>query len=557
MFYYIFSGFLFFFSSIFIFFESVMFLMKNISLFMEWNIFFLNSVNVNMLIFLDWMSLMFIFVVLMISSMIMFYCSEYMSHDNYSFRFFMLVFLFIMSMILMVISPNMISILLGWDGLGLISFCLVIYYQNFYSLNSGMLTVLLNRIGDVMILMSVSMMFIYGSWNFMNYNFMMIFLLVMVILASFTKSAQFPFSSWLPAAMAAPTPVSSLVHSSTLVTAGIYLLIRFHYLIYKMDKLMFLLMIIGLITMMMAGMSANFEYDMKKIIAFSTLSQLGLMVMIFAFKECDLAFFHLLIHAMFKSMMFMCSGIFIHSMLNNQDIRNLGMMMKFMPLTVLILMISNFSLCGMPFFSGFYSKDKILEMMFMKMSYFIIYLFLLWSTVLTLMYSIRMSYYLLLEKFMFFSYYNLKDLKIMNFSMFILMIFSISFGSVLNMLIYSNLEEIYLFKIEKLIIIFLIMFFFFLSIIFLKLVYVKKMNFLSFFFGKMWFIYNLNKLIFFPLNLGKFFFNIFDKGWSEFFLKNSVILMIKEEEKLIYLNNNFLMSMIFMMLFIFFLIMMM
>nr|YP_010703309.1 NADH dehydrogenase subunit 5 [Anastatus shichengensis]WCO11512.1 NADH dehydrogenase subunit 5 [Anastatus shichengensis] len=554
MIYYYLSGIIFFVFSNLMFFFGLFFLLMKINVFVEWSIIFLNSVDMNLLIYIDWMTLIFIFVVFLISSMIMIYSSEYMSGDKFINRFFYLLLMFIFSMILMIISPNMISILLGWDGLGLISFCLVIFYQNYYSMNSGMLTVLMNRIGDVMILMSIVLMFCFGSWNFMNYNYMFFFLLMLVILASFTKSAQFPFSSWLPAAMAAPTPVSSLVHSSTLVTAGIYLLIRFNFLIYKNEKLLFYLLVSGLLTMMMAGLSANFEYDMKKIIAYSTLSQLGLMVMIYSMKFYDLTFFHLIIHAMFKSMMFMCSGVLIHFMLNNQDIRNLGMIFKFMPLTMIMLMISNFSLCGMPFFSGFFSKDKILEMMLMSNEYFLIFLFLLISTMLTLMYSFRLMYYLMDKKFMFLSFYLLKDNKLMNFSMMILMIFSVSFGGILNLLIYSNLEEIYLFKFEKILILFLLVIFFFLMILLIKIIYFQKYYLMKLFFGKMWFIYYLNKLIFFPLYFVKFDFFFFDKGWSEYFFKDSLIKIIKNKNNVVNLNNNFLVSLIFLMMFFYFLI---
>nr|YP_010594876.1 NADH dehydrogenase subunit 5 [Anastatus dexingensis]WAJ57474.1 NADH dehydrogenase subunit 5 [Anastatus dexingensis] len=556
MLFYFLSGFLFFFLSIIMFLFSMVYLYLKFMVFIEWNILFLNSVELNYVIFVDWMSLIFIFLIFFISSMIMFYSSEYMFGEKNLNQFFYLLYLFIISMILMILSPSMISILLGWDGLGLISFCLVIYYQNYYSMNCGMITILINRMGDVMILMSISMMFILGSWNFMNYNFIFNLLILLILLISFTKSAQFPFSSWLPMAMAAPTPVSSLVHSSTLVTAGIYLLIRFNYLIYKNDNLLFYLMLTGLLTMMMAGISANFEFDMKKIIAYSTLSQLGLMMMIFSIKFYDLAFFHLIIHAMFKSMMFMCSGIFIHMMLNNQDIRNLGMLFKFLPLSVMMFMVSNFSLCGMPFFSGFFSKDKILEMMISLNMNFLIFVFLLFSTMLTLMYSFRLSYYLLINKFFFFPFFLVKDNKIMNFSMMLLMIMSMIFGMIMNLLIYMNLEEIYLFKMEKLMILILLIVFFMIMFFLMKLLFYKKMMFMKLFFGNMWFIYNLNKLIFFPLNFIKLNYLFFDKGWSEFYFKNSLIKMINLNSKLINLNNNFLMMMIFFMVFMYFFLLM-
>nr|YP_009176327.1 NADH dehydrogenase subunit 5 [Megaphragma amalphitanum]ALI86576.1 NADH dehydrogenase subunit 5 [Megaphragma amalphitanum] len=545
------SGIFFLFFFFFFFFFSLIFILNNYMFFFEWMILNLNSVNLNMFLFLDWMSLMFIFTVLIISSMIMIYISEYMNHDNYKNRFYYLVFLFIISMLLMILSPNMISILLGWDGLGLISYCLVIYYQNYSSYNSGMLTVLMNRIGDVMIIISISMIFMFGSWNFMNYNNMSMMIIFLIILACFTKSAQFPFSSWLPAAMAAPTPVSSLVHSSTLVTAGVYLLIRFNYIIYKNLFMLDLIMMFGLITMMMAGLSANFEYDLKKIIAFSTLSQLGLMMMIYSMKNMILTFFHLIIHAMFKSMMFMCSGIIIHMMINYQDIRFMGNLKKFLPLTLMMFFISNLSLCGMPFMSGFYSKDQILEFMFIKNFSYLMYLYLLISTMLTVCYSVRLIYYLMNNNFNFMSIYNIKDLKLMNYSMMILVFFSIFFGLFMNWLIFNNIEYIFLFSFEKLIILMICM----ISLYLGKMIYLLKLNFnymylLKYFLGKMWFMYNLNMMIiYFPLKFGNNYIYLYDKGWSEFYFKKSLNLMVLNMNFMNLLMNNYLMLMLMMIMY--------
>nr|QVT11039.1 NADH dehydrogenase subunit 5 [Nasonia vitripennis] len=515
-------------------------LLNKMTYFMEWNVMIMNTVNMNFFIYMDWIMLMFMFTVLLISSMIMLYCCEYMAHDYNNIRFFFLVFFFILSMLLMIISPNMISILIGWDGLGLISYCLVIFYQNNYSFNSGMLTILLNRIGDVTILISISLMLTMGNWNFIFMDSVNWMIIMMIMISAFTKSAQFPFSSWLPAAMAAPTPVSSLVHSSTLVTAGVYLLIRFHYLIYKNEYILSIIMMISLMTMMMAGFSANFEYDMKKIIAFSTLSQLGLMMLIFAFKNWELSYFHLIIHAMFKSMMFMCSGILIHGMLNYQDIRFLGKLKYFMPLTFSMLMISNLSLCGMPFMSGFYSKDQILENLFMNNNNLIIYLFVLISTGLTVSYSIRLIYYLLFKTLNFNNFNNIKEYKLMNYSMVMLMIMSIFYGYLMNLFMFSNIEVVFLNSMEKLSIIMICSIFIIINKLMNKIMNFKIMYFLKFFFGKMWFLYNFIPLfIIIPLNFSNKYLNNYDKGWSEMFFKNSLMMKMNKLNNLdIFINNN-------------------
>nr|QGA74508.1 NADH dehydrogenase subunit 5 [Encyrtus eulecaniumiae] len=519
--------------SFFFFFYGLLFMFMNYKLLLNWNLLVLNSVDFSMLIYLDWLSLIFIFTVLLISSMIFFYCCEYMSHDFNINRFFYLIFLFVISMILMIISPSILTIILGWDGLGLISYGLVIYYQSNFSYNSGMLTVLMNRVGDVMIILSISLMFILGSWNFLFYNnFLNYFLFIMVIIASFTKSAQFPFSSWLPAAMAAPTPVSSLVHSSTLVTAGVYMLIRFNNLIYLNSEFLNFIVCIGMLTMMFAGFSALSEYDLKKIIAYSTLSQLGLMMVIYGMKFYILSFFHLVIHAMFKSMMFMCSGVFIHSLLNYQDIRFMGNLIEFMPLTLMIFMVANFSLCGAPFFSGFYSKDLILEKIFMSSFSMILYLFLLLSTGLTVMYSIRVMYYLSYKNFNFLSFSKVLDIKLMNFSMFLLLINSLMSGYLMNWLIFLNIEEIYLFKMEKIQILFLCISMVILFNFFSKLKF--KVVFPFYFFGKMWMLYYVNfYLNFYNLNLMKKFYNVVDKGYTTLVLEKSVMDFINK------LNLNF------------------
>jgi len=184
------------------------------------------------------------------------------------------------------------------------------------------------------------------------------FVLIMVILASITKSAQIPFSAWLPAAMAAPTPVSALVHSSTLVTAGVYLIIRFNYLV----GLNLFIFYLGRLTIFMSGLGANFEIDLKKIIALSTLRQLGVIMIVLSLGYSELAFFHLLTHALFKSLLFLCAGVFIHGARDCQDIRFLGGVMSGMPISSLFFVCCSLSLCGFPFLSGFYSKDLILEL---------------------------------------------------------------------------------------------------------------------------------------------------------------------------------------------------
>lgn len=229
----------------------------------------------------------------------------------------------------------------------------------------------------------------------------------LVVLAAITRSAQIPFSSWLPAAMAAPTPVSALVHSSTLVTAGVYLLIRFSPS-FGFWLNVFLLLVSGL-TIFMAGLGANFEYDLRRIIALSTLRQLGLIIITISIGLSGLAFFHLLTHALFKALLFMCAGGVIHSIGDSQDIRFIGGLSICIPFTSSCLMVANFALCGIPFLSGFYSRDFILEMFSMRyvntFGFFLLFL----STGLTVCYSFRLFYFVMCGDFNYVSSHSMAE----------------------------------------------------------------------------------------------------------------------------------------------------
>nr|QWB85684.1 NADH dehydrogenase subunit 5 [Orsodacne cerasi] len=520
---------LFLFLSLILFISSMNLLVTDYSMIIEFNLLSLNSCSVVMTLLLDWMSLLFMSFVLFISSMVIFYSIEYMSGDMNLNRFILLVVMFVLSMMLLIISPNLISILLGWDGLGLVSYCLVIYYQNIKSFNAGMLTALSNRIGDVALLMSIAWMLNYGSWNyifyleFMKSDFIMNLISYLVVLAAMTKSAQIPFSSWLPAAMAAPTPVSSLVHSSTLVTAGVYLLIRFNFAF--SPSLMYILLLISSLTMFMSGLGANFEFDLKKIIALSTLSQLGLMMSILALGEFKLAFFHLLTHALFKALLFMCAGNIIHNMNNCQDIRFMGGLIKHMPLTCSFFCICNFSLCGLPFLSGFYSKDLIVEMMSMQYLNIFIYMIFYISIGLTVCYSFRLTYYSLTGDFNFCSLNSLGESSFLMLKGMSGLIFFVVFsGSMLMWTIFPSPYFICLPIMLKLMALIMIIFGMWLGyeMAKFKLNYnLKSMIFITSvsFFSMMWNmpIISTFGINYFPVSLGEMYGKIFDQGWLEFY----------------------------------------
>lgn len=363
---------------------------------LDFNIVTVNSLEFNYIIIVDSTSLIFIGVVTLIASCVVFYSKDYMAGDPLIQRFIWLVFMFVMSIMALIISPNIIRILLGWDGLGLVSYALVIYYQNIKSFNAGIVTALSNRIGDVMILLSIALISSTGRFNFthiLNFDHPIWHLTsAMVIIAACTKRAQIPFSAWLPAAIAAPTPVSALVHSSTLVTAGVYLLIRFREPI-KTSGLNKPLMIIAILTMLIAGIGANLETDLKKIIALSTLRQLGLIIISIGIGAVKLAYFHILRHALFKALLFMCAGNVIHCRGNTQDLRKMGGISLQMPITTACLNTANLALCGAPFLAGFYSKDLVLETLLVLPTPHLPVTLAIVATALTVTYSLRLRYF--------------------------------------------------------------------------------------------------------------------------------------------------------------------
>nr|ARH54566.1 NADH dehydrogenase subunit 5 [Oxyomus sylvestris] len=545
-----FGCFLFF--SLLTFMSSLFCIINDYTVILEFELLTINSSSILMTILIDWMSLLFMSFVLFISSMVVFYSKEYMEGDLNMNRFIMLVSMFVLSMMLLIISPNLISILLGWDGLGLVSYCLVIYYQNIKSYNAGMITALSNRIGDVAFLMAIAWMLNYGSFNYYYYmssfycNSEMFIISLLMILAAMTKSAQIPFSSWLPMAMAAPTPVSSLVHSSTLVTAGVYLLIRFN-LVLTYESMLFLLFI-GSLTMFMAGLGANFEFDLKKIIALSTLSQLGLMMSILSLGEYNLAFFHLLTHALFKALLFMCAGCMIHNLGNCQDIRYMGGLVNMMPLTCSFFIIANLALCGIPFLSGFYSKDLILEILSMNYLNLYIYIIFFISTGLTVAYTFRLIYYVIVGDFNYLSLNLISDNgKVMLKGMSGLILLVIFGGSLLMWLIFPSPYFICLPLIMKLmaLIVTVVGGLLGFEISKFSLNYSVKSLWLlksSLFFSSMWNMpyistYGVN---YYPIYMGNLIYKNLDQGWSELLGSQNIYYNIQSISKFMqsFYNNN-------------------
>ena len=370
-----------------------LFTVKDICILLDWNIAILRSCPVNFRLVLDPISLSFRGVVCLISGCVIMFSSRYISHDPFVKRFTWLVMLFVLSINMLIFIPSLPALLLGWDGLGIVSFALVIYYQNVKSLGAGMLTVLANRIGDVIILTSIGLLVLQGHWTVTLINDFHLsgWAGLTIMIAAMTKRAQIPFSAWLPAAMAAPTPVSALVHSSTLVTAGVFLLIRFFPFLSSCSFFQPALLFISVATLLLAGIGANYENDLKKVIALSTLSQLGVIMISLGIGMPYLALFHLYTHALFKALLFLCAGAIIHNRSNWQDIRTIGIVFAQAPLTTTCINVANLSLCGAPFLRGFYSKDLILEISLFNPTRFLIVLLIFIATGMTAAYSLRLS----------------------------------------------------------------------------------------------------------------------------------------------------------------------
>jgi len=360
----------------------------------EWEILNFNRLRISLVFILDYMSLFFLRLVRLIAGSVIIFSTSYMRSEFYFRRFIIIVGLFVISIYLLILSPNIIRILLGWDGLGVTSYLLVVFYQSNKSYNAGIITAITNRLGDCGLLICIGLLIFYGNYSFRTFNiitnkYLRVFIIILVVSAS-TKRAQVPFSAWLPAAIAAPTPVSALVHSSTLVTAGVFLLIRFNFLLIN-RYFSYTLIMVGIFTIILAGAAAINEIDIKKIIALSTLSQLGVIMITLGFQEPVLSFFHLLSHAYFKAILFICAGIIIHNIKDYQDIRKIRSISKNIPLTFRVLTVANLSLCGLPFLRGFYSKDLILECIIISDAGLFNYVLIIIGTLLTVLYSLRMS----------------------------------------------------------------------------------------------------------------------------------------------------------------------
>ncbi len=362
------------------------------------------SLNISWSFNFDSLTVSMLIPVLVISSLVHVYSIGYMSHDPHNQRFFSYLSLFTFMMIILVTSDNFLLMFVGWEGVGVCSYLLVSFWYTRIAANQSSISAFLtNRVGDCFLTIGMFSM----VWSFGNVDYSTVFSIAPVInhntltligicllIGAMAKSSQIGLHVWLPMAMEGPTPVSALIHAATMVTAGVYLLIRSSPLIEYSNTVLLICLWVGAITTIFSSLIGLFQQDIKKVIAYSTMSQLGMMVIAIGLSSYNLALFHLVNHAFYKGLLFLGAGSVIHAVSDNQDFRRYGGLRIFLPLTYSVMLIASLSLVAFPFMTGFYSKDFIIESAYGQfyISSIIVYWISTIAAMFTTLYSVKVLY---------------------------------------------------------------------------------------------------------------------------------------------------------------------
>jgi NADH-quinone oxidoreductase subunit L len=373
----------------------------------EW--FTVGGVQVNFGFQIDQLSLMMMMIITGIGSLIHLYSIGYMSHDKGFYKFFTYLNLFIFSMLLLVMGSNYLILFIGWEGVGLCSYLLIgFWYENKEYGKAARKAFIMNRIGDLGLLIGIFLIatqtnaldYLSVAQNASKFEFdgvVIMFITLSLFIGAMGKSAQIPLFTWLPDAMAGPTPVSALIHAATMVTAGIYLVVRSNFLYHLAPSTLDFILYIGLATSLVAAFIGLRQNDIKKVLAYSTVSQLGLMFIALGAEAYTAAMFHLMTHAFFKALLFLGAGSVIHAMSGEQDMRFMGGLKSKIPVTYWTFLIGTLAIAGIPPLSGMVSKDEILTALWAKSP--IIWGLTLFSAALTGVYMFRLLFLTFFGKF--------------------------------------------------------------------------------------------------------------------------------------------------------------
>jgi len=371
-------------------------------------------IKISLNLFFDKFSIFMIFLITTITFVVITYSTWYMKEDAHKNRFLSILLMFAVTMLILVSSSNFFLMFVGWEGVGIMSYLLINFW--YFSLNSNksaIKAILYNKIGDIGFLIGISLMILILSNTTINnlvylpqslegigvdHKNLIILILFVFILASIAKSAQIFLHPWLGDAMAGPTPVSALLHAATMVTAGVFLLFRLESIIYISTEIRTFIILVGLFTIIFGGLSSINQNDIKKIIAFSTCSQLGYMFLTNGLLIPSVGLFHLLTHGFFKAMLFLTAGIIIHNFKNEQDIRKFGSLVLSYPMSFLLFLLGSLAIMSFPFLSGFYSKEAIIESSLAPQYPIYIYILMIIGAVFTSIYSFKLIYYTFLTK---------------------------------------------------------------------------------------------------------------------------------------------------------------